>query len=541
MKPAQTKVSKNLLKDSKRPYGPEIVGGHWIDGKLVRGTKHFKSLNSSDLTDVVGTFPTATTKEIETAVVGANKAFKKWSKIPAPVRGEFIGRLAVVLHREKEALARIITREIGKPYRESLGEVQEAIDTAHFFQSEGRRLYGQTVPSELPNKELMTYRRPLGTCLMITASNFPFAVPSWKLIPALLCGNTAVWKPSQDAPATALSFALCFEEAGLPPGTLQLIFGDGEVGEKLLSHVEKGQIQKVSFTGSSAVGRKIGELCGRALQNPSLELGGKNPLIIDESANLEKAIPTAIVSCYGTAGQRCTSTGNIIIHKNIYDEFKDKFLTALKKIKIGNPNEDHSVLYGPLFAERYLTNFVSHLDWGKKDGGKLLAGSGRITKKNPYPNFSGNPDAGWYVTPTLWEGVDPSMRLFQEEIFGPSVNLCKAKSIDQALEWANAHAYGLSSAIFTDNPYTMLKFKETIEAGMSSINNSTTGAEAHLPFGGIKASGNGTRESGIWVIDSYTRWHAVNVDLAGKLQLAQMDVDYGETRPAIHFGDWTER
>lgn len=532
---------QSILKGSKKKYGPEIVGGHWINGKLVRGTKHTPSINSSDHSDVVGTFPTATEKEIDDALKGCRKAFEIWSRMPAPVRGEAIGRLSKILEREKESLARIITREIGKPYREALGEVQEAIDTAHFFQSEGRRLYGQTVPSELPNKELMTYRRPLGVCLMITASNFPFAVPSWKLIPALLAGNTAIWKPSQDAPATALAFALCFDEAGLPPGCVQLIFGDGAVGEKLLKAVDKGWIQKVSFTGSTAVGRKIGEICGRNLQTPSLELGGKNPLIIDKSANLDKAIPTSIVSCYGTAGQRCTSTGNIIIHKDVYDQFKTKFLEALKKIKIGNPNLDHSVLYGPLFAERYLENFLNHLQWGKKDGGKLLAGSGRITSKNPYPKFSGDPDAGWYVSPTLWEGVTPKNRLFQEEVFGPTVNLCKVSSVDQALEWANDHAYGLSSAIFTDSPYTMLKFKETIQAGMSSINNSTTGAEAHLPFGGIKGSGNGTRESGIWVLDSYTRWHAVNVDLADKLQLAQMDVDYGEAKSEVSFADWTRQ
>lgn len=532
--------TQKVLKASRGHYGPEILGGHWINGKLVRGTKHFKSLNSSDHQDVVGTFPSATDKEIQDCVKAANKAFDVWRSIPAPVRGEMIGRLGKILEREKENLARIITREIGKVLRESLGEVQEAIDTAHFFQSEGRRLYGQTVPSELPHKELMTYRRPLGVCLMITASNFPFAVPSWKLIPALLAGNTAIWKPSQDAPATALSFALCFQEAGFPPGVVNVIYGDGIVGTKLMSYVEKGQVHKVSFTGSTAVGRKIGEVCGRALQTPSLELGGKNPLIIHKDADLAKAVPTALVSCYGTAGQRCTSTGNIIIHKDVYEEFKTKFLDQVNKIKIGNPLVNSKVFYGPLFAERYLDNFLKHLDWGKKEKGKLLAGSGRITKKNPYPHFSGDPDAGWYVSPTLWENVKGPMRLFQEEIFGPTVNLVKVSSFDEAMDLANGHAYGLSSAIFTNDPKLMLEFKENIQAGMSSINNSTTGAEAHLPFGGTKASGNGTRESGIWVLDSYTRWHAVNVDLASSLQLAQMDVEYGKAREEISFESWTK-
>lgn len=529
----------DYLKNSRRPYGPEVIGGHWINGKYKRGSNHFKSVNPSDLSDVVGTFPNASDRDVEEAVKSANFAFEKWRKVPAPVRGNAIGRLAQVLEREKLNLAKIITREIGKTMKESIGEVQEAIDTAYFFQSEGRRLYGQTVPSELPNKELYTYRRPLGVCLMITASNFPFAVPSWKIIPALLCGNTVVWKPSQDAPATALSFALCFKEAGIPDGVVNVIFGDGKVGETCLSYVEQKKIHKVSFTGSTHVGQKIGAICGKALQNPSLELGGKNPLIIHKDADLKKAIPTSIVSCYGTAGQRCTSTGNIIIHKDIYDEFKKKFVEAAKQIRIGNPLVEKNILHGPLIAERYLKNFASHLEWGKKEGAKLLLGSGRITKKNPYANFFGDPDAGWFVTPTLWEGVKMPMRLFQEEIFGPTVNLVKVSSFDEALEHANGHIYGLSSAIFTEDPHLMLTFKENIQAGMSSINNSTTGAEAHLPFGGIKGSGNGTRESGIWVLDSYTRWHAVNVDLASQLQLAQMDVDYGGFQAQVSFKDWT--
>jgi acyl-CoA reductase-like NAD-dependent aldehyde dehydrogenase len=529
----------SLLSAKTSAYGPQIQGAHWIDGKSMSGSKNFDSINSSDHSDLVGSFPMAGSEECRAAAAAARKAFLNWKKVPAPIRGNAIGRLARVLEREKENLAAIITREIGKPYRESLGEVQEAIDTAQFFQSEGRRLYGQTVPSELPNKELFTYRRPLGVCLMITASNFPFAVPSWKLIPALLCGNTVIWKPSTDAPATAMAFALCFHEAGFPNGVVNLIFGGTETGEELLKLVEAGEIQKVSFTGSTKVGRRIGEICGRAIQTPSLELGGKNPLIIHKDALIEKAIPTSIVSSFGTGGQRCTSTGNILIHEAVYEKFKAAFLEAAQRIKIGNPIKFKDVLYGPLFSERYLTTFLEHLDWGKKEGAKLLLGSGRITSKNPYPHFSGDPDAGWYVTPTIWEDVTPSHRLFKEEIFGPSINLVKVKSLEEALQFANAHEYGLSSAIFTEDPRAMLYFKENIEAGMSSINNSTTGAEAHLPFGGTKASGNGTRESGIWVLDSYTRWHAVNVDLATQLQLAQMDVDHGHSREAVSFESWT--
>jgi aldehyde dehydrogenase (NAD+) len=305
-----------------------------------------------------------------------------------------------------------------------------------------------------------------------------------------------------------------------------------------LGHVERGGVHKVSFTGSTAVGRTIGELCGRALQTPSLELGGKNPLILHADADLEKAVPTAVVSCYGTAGQRCTSTGNIIVHEAIYEQFKRRFLEQIDAIRIGNPLLDSGILYGPLVAERYLAKFLHHLEWGQAEGASLLRGSGRITSQQAYPRFTGDPDAGWYVTPALWENVTVGMRLFQEEIFGPTVNLVRARDFEHALELANAHPYGLSSAIFTEDARIMLEFKERIEAGMSSINNSTTGAEAHLPFGGVKASGNGTRESGIWVLDSYTRWHAVNVDLARHLQLAQMDVDYGQATEPNSFATW---
>lgn len=537
---AYSQLKESLLQNSESLYGPSINGGHLINNQIVSGSQFFDSLNSSDREDVVGRFPSAQANEVAEAVKAANIAYQKWRKVPAPIRGSKIGQLSKILEREKEQLARIITREVGKPHRESLGEVQEAIDTAQFFQSEGRRLYGQTVPSELPNKELYTYRRPLGVCLMITASNFPFAVPSWKMIPALLAGNTIVWKASQEASATALSFAMCFLEAGFPEGTVNLLHGDGKTGELLLNHVEKKEIHKVSFTGSSKVGERIGEVCGKALQSPSLELGGKNPLIIHEDANLEKAIPTSIVSCFGTGGQRCTSTGSIIIHEKVYDQFKEKFVAAAKKVKIGNSMMSQDILYGPLFAERYLKNFLEHLEWGPKEGAKLILGSGQITSKNPYEHFVGDPDKGCYVTPHVWEAVTREMRLFQEEIFGPSINFVKSKSLEESIELANAHAYGLSSAIFTDNPYAMLQFKEDIQAGMSSINNSTTGAEAHLPFGGTKSSGNGTRESGIWVLESYTRWHAVNVDLAPHLQLAQMDVDYGQALEPISYQDWAK-
>ncbi|MCC6278301.1 MAG: aldehyde dehydrogenase family protein [Oligoflexia bacterium] len=510
-------------------YGKTLVGSHFINNRFEGGsTKEvFKSLNPSDLNDVVGVFPVGGEKEIQKAVDAARSAFAKWSQTPAPVRGEIIGRFGKLLAENKQTLSWLVTREIGKTKREALGSVQEAIDTAHFFQSEGRRLYGQTVWSEMRNKECMTYRRPYGVVGIISAGNFPIAVPSWKIIPALLCGNTVVWKPSEDSPVISYVFAQLALEAGLPPGVLNVVHGLGgkSTGEEMIKGIDKGWFQKFSFTGSTVVGKMIGEACGRQLQVPSLELGGKNPLVIMDDADLGKAVEASLFSCYGTGGQRCTSTGNLILHEKIADRFIADFSSAAEKLKIGNPCLDETVYYGALINSRFGERFLDHFEMAKKDGAKLLFGKGRITKDTRPSNFSGDESHGFYVHPTLWDGVKINMNIAQNEVFGPTVNVIRVKSFEEALSVANGTAYGLSSAIFTQNPQSMYLFKNHIDAGMTSINNSTTGAEAHLPFGGTKGSGNGTRESGIWVIDAYTKWQAVNVDLSGRLQLAQIDAE----------------
>ncbi len=508
--------------------GKNLIGGEWV---AKQGGSIFFSRNPSHLKEVLGEFPQTPKNDIRRACIAAAKAFQTWRTIPAPVRGALFGRLAVLLRENKVALGALVTREIGKPLRESLGSVQEAIDTAEFFLSEGRRLYGQTVPSELKQKELQTFRRPLGVCGIITAGNFPVAVPSWKIIPALLCGNTVVWKPSQDAALTSQYFATLFQAAGFPAGVLNLVHGEGESGEILVSLVEEGLIQKISFTGSSAVGRKIGEICGRNLQIPSLELGGKNPMIVMEDADLELALEGALWAGYGTAGQRCTSLGNLILHEKIADRFADGYLKKVQGLKIGDPNLKKNVDYGPLMAERFLERFMQHFDFGKKDGAKLLCGKGRITASNKPRDFVGNAVEGLFVFPALWDRVDISMKIAQTEVFGPTVNLIRVKNFDEALAVANGTPYGLSSSIYTSNPVYRHRFKTEIQAGLSSINNSTTGAEAHLPFGGTKASGNTTRESGIWVLDSYTYWQAVNIDNSGGLQLAQIGTPVLEPNP----------
>lgn len=504
--------------------------GNLIDGHEVASASTFLSHNSSRLEDVLGSFPEATKDQVREACQAARRAFPGWSKTPAPIRGQLIGSLGKALEREKESLSRLVSREMGKTLREARGSVQEAIDTCHFFQSEGRRLYGQTVPSEMPRKELTTYRRPLGVVGIVTAGNFPIAVPAWKIIPALLTGNTIVWKPSEDAPAVAYAFAKLIEEAGVPSGVLNVVFGGGAnaAGAYLVEMMDEGLLDKFAFTGSTKVGKQIGEVAGRNLLHPTLELGGKNPLIVMRDADLDNAVAGAVFSAFGTGGQRCTSAGNIIVDEPIYDEFKRRFLEAVKAIKIGDPGQHDDVLYGPIINKRFFENWLKHYEWGEIDGATLLYGNGRITADNKPAGFKGDPDAAYYGWPTVWEGVNPGMTLFTTEVFGPTINLVKVDGIEEALATANAVDYGLSSAIYTNDREWAHAFKEGIEAGMSSINNTTTGAEAHMPFGGVKGSGNGTRESGIWVLDFYTYWHGVNDDVSGKLQLAQMDTEYVE-------------
>ncbi|WP_018465841.1 aldehyde dehydrogenase family protein [Calidithermus timidus] len=520
----------------KSKYGNALEIGHLIGGEEVFEGGVLERRNPSDCEDLTARFPEASKETVRRAAQAARKAFEEWSRTPAPVRGGVLMNFASVLTREKETLSRLMVREIGKTLKEARGDVQEAIDTAVFFASEGRRLYGQTVPSEMANKELFTFRRPLGVAGMITAGNFPIAVPSWKIIPAVLTGNTVVWKPSEDSPALSYVFVRLFEEAGLPPGVVNVVFGGGKdsTGQWLIELMDEGLLNKFAFTGSTAVGRQIGEVAGRNLIRPTLELGGKNPLIVLADADLELAVEGAWWSAFATGGQRCTSAGNLIVEESIYEEFKRRFLEKTESTVVGNPLLYDDLTYGPFMNERLFQRWSEHYRWGEQDGAKLLFGSGRITSSNPYPRFKGDPDAGIFGTPTVWEAA-PGMRQFEQEIFGPTINLVKAKDLEQALEYANAHPYGLSSAIYTNHRHSAYRFKVGIKAGMSSINNSTVGAEAHLPFGGIRGSGNGTRESGVWVIEEYTYWHAVNEEYSGRLQLAQMDTAYAQAREAT---DW---
>jgi aldehyde dehydrogenase (NAD+) len=501
----------------------------FINGEWVKGGKPLVSLNPADTRDVVAVFGEAEKSHVRQAAQAARATQKPWAKTPAPVRAGIIHNFGQLIESNKDAIARALTREIGKPLREALGSVQEAVDTCHFFVSEGRRLYGQTVPSEMPNKELYTYRRPIGVFGCMTACNFPFAVPAWYFVPALVAGNTCVWKPTEDAPLTSYYFTELLAKAGLPRGVFNTVFGSGPVtGAALVDLIDEGMFDKIGFTGSTEVGRRIGEACGRALQTPCLELGGKNPMIICSDADLDLALDGAVFSGFGTGGQRCTSLGNLILEDKIHDQFVEKLIKRTRTLKIGDPLQAHNT-YGPLINERFLKNHLTHLETLVEKHHELPLGKGgRIGHGVTWDHFDGDATNGFYARPNIVLNVGLKDRIYSTETFGPLFNVMKFRDMDEAMAMANDHGYGLSSSIYTKDPQRVYKFKTEITAGMSSINNSTTGAEAHLPFGGNGKSGNGGRQSGIWVIDQFTKWHAVNWDMSGKLQLAQMDTAYVE-------------
>ena len=498
-----------------------LVGGRTLDD--APGGK-MSSVNPARTDEAVAEVLLGDAGTFVEACRAARAAQKEWAAVPAPIRSQVIKRIGRVVENNKEALAAIATREIGKPRAEALGEVQEIIDTCDFFTGEGRRLYGQTVPSEMPDKQLFTFRVPVGVAAIITAGNFPVAVPSWYLIPALLCGNAVVWKPAEYSPVVGDALAKLFVAGGLPDGVLNVVQAEGAAAfEGLERALDEGLVDKVGFTGSSEVGRRIGELCGRHLQNPCLELGGKNPLVVMPDADLDLAAEGSLFSGFGTAGQRCTSLGTVIVHESVHDEFLSKFARATEGAKVGDPTQD--VLYGPMLSERFLERFLGWLDL--IEGHHTVRGSsgtGRITADNPREGFVGDPDAGLFCHPTIVDGVTMEDEIYKTETFGPIVGVATFADFDEAVELSNAHGYGLSAAIYTRDAANALRFRERNRAGMLSVNNSTSGAEAHLPFGGNGKSGNGSRLSGIWVLDQFTRWQSMNWDYAGKLQKAQMDI-----------------
>src|SRR4051794_22692106 len=472
-----------------------IVGGRALTD--VPGGR-LDSTNPAQTDDIVATALLGDGGTFADACRAAREAQRSWREVPAPVRGRAIQQAGRLVESNKEALAHLVTREIGKPYPESLGEVQEIVDTCNFFLGEGRRLYGMTVPSEMPDKQLFTFRVPVGVAAIITAGNFPVAVPSWYIVPALLCGNAVVWKPADYAPATAEALAQLFLHAGLPDGVLNLVLCDGPTTSDGLGRaLEEGLVDKVGFTGSSDVGRRIGELCGRHLQNPCLELGGKNPMVVMEDADLDLAVEGALFSGFGTAGQRCTSLGTVIVQDSVHDEFLARLTRAVESAAIGDPEQD--VLYGPMIDQKFMDRFEDWLglvrDHHSVSGS---TGTGRITRDNPRTGFAGDPEAGIYAHPTIVSGVRGDDEIANTETFGPIVGVASFASFDEAMDLANRHGYGLSSSIYTTNPKHAFRFRERITAGMGSVNNSTPRAGGPLPLRGKGKSGDGARPARAW-------------------------------------------
>src|SRR5208282_4948606 len=495
-------------------YSPTKVFKNFIDGEWVESStgETFEDRNPADTRDVVGVFQKSAKADVDAAVDAAKRAFAKWRLVPAPRRAEMVFKAAEILIGRKEDHARDMTREMGKVLNETRGDVQEAIDAAYYNAGEGRRLFGPTVPSELPNKFAMAVRQPIGVCGMITPWNFPMAISSWKLLPAVVCGNTCVIKPAQDTPLSTFNLVRALTDAGIPKGVINVVTGFGsEVGTPLTEHPA---VRAISLTGSSAVGKIVGATAAKSFKRCSLELGGKNPMIVLDDANIDLAIEGGLWGAFGTTGQRCTATSRIIVQKGVHTEFVDRFVARAKKIKVGN-GLDETVEMGPAVNESQLKTDLEYIEIGKDEGAKLVCGGNRLDK--------GIYEHGWFLEPTVFTEVDPKMRIAQEEIFGPVVSIIPCDGIEDAIAIANNIEYGLSSSLYTKDVNKAFAAVRDLDAGITYINAPTIGAEVHLPFGGVKATGNGHREGGIGAVDFYTEWKSVYVDYSDKLQKAQID------------------
>lgn len=486
---------------------------NYINGSLIdsHSGQVFQNISPANCNDIIGDFPLSSAEDVDLAAKAAFEAFKTWKKIPAPKRGDMLRKAGDIFARRKNELAKIMTREMGKPVFETEGDVQEAIDTCYYAAAETRRLFGYTAPSELPEKMNLSFRVPVGVCGIITAWNFPVAVPSWKIIPALAAGNTVVFKPSEDSPHSGAIFAEVLEEAGIPKGVFNVVYGKGECGSAIVDHP---LINLIGFTGSTATGKNIAEKCGRMNKKVSLEMGGKNAQIIMDDANLELAIDGALWGAFGTTGQRCTATSRLIVHKDVYDFVIDRLSERVKEITLGD-GLLNSTKMGPVINQKAVDKIMYYIEVGKNEGARLVFGGERAS--------DGDLANGNFIQPTMFADVTQDMRIFQEEIFGPVLSVVKAESLENAIELANNSAYGLSSSIFTANVRAAMIAIRDLEAGITYINAPTIGAEAHMPFGGVKGTGNGHREGGWTVFDIFTEWKTVYIDYSDSLQRAQID------------------
>ncbi|MEK7881168.1 MAG: aldehyde dehydrogenase family protein [Deltaproteobacteria bacterium] len=487
-----------------------LINGKWLDSS---GKKTIESVNPANISEVVGIVPASEKTDIDEAVEAARTAFASWRLTPAPKRGEIIFKAVELLLKNKDSLGRLVTKEMGKVLKEGMGDVQEAIDMAYYMAGEGRRLSGETVPSELRNKDCKSLRVPIGVFALITPWNFPTAIPAWKILPAIISGNTVVFKPSSYTPVCATKLVEILVEAGVPKGVVNLVHGTGEdIGEYLATHPG---INGVSFTGSTAVGEKLAKMCSATDKEISCEMGGKNAMIVMGDAKLDLAIEGALWGAFGTTGQRCTATSRLIVHEKVYDKFLDMFVERTKKLKLGDGLEKTTDI-GPLINESQLKKVFNYVKIGKDEGAKLLLG-GCPYKKNDCKN-------GWFFEPTIFADVTPNMRVAKEEIFGPVVSIIKAKSLEDAITIVNSSDYGLSASIYTQDVNNSAIAERDIDTGIVYINAPTIGAEIQLPFGGTKKSGLGRREAGGrgGALDMFTKWKVIYRDFSGKLQKAQI-------------------
>jgi aldehyde dehydrogenase (NAD+) len=490
------------------PTYHNLIGGQWLP---ATSGKTILNLNPADHSDVVGAFPSSHAEDVGLAVAAAKKAFATWRLVPAPKRAEILMRAGILLQQRKEKYARDMTREMGKVLAETRGDVQEAIDEAFYVAGEGRRLFGQTTPSELQNKFAMSVRMPVGVVGLITPWNFPMAIPSWKLFPALVSGNTCVIKPATDTPLSTYNLVQALVDAGLPPGVVNIVSGTGSAAGAAL--VEHPDVRAISFTGSSEVGSHVAQRAAATFKQVSLEMGGKNAQIVLDDANLELALDGALWGAFGTTGQRCTATSRILLQKGIAAEFTSKFVERAKKLKVGN-GLDEQIEVGPQVNANQIETSARYVDIALGEGAKLLCGGHALTQG---PHAHGN-----FFEPTVIGAVTPAMRIAREEVFGPVVSLIEFSTFEEAIEIANSIDYGLSTSLYTKDVNRAFTAMRDLESGITYINAPTIGAEVHLPFGGVKHTGNGHRE-GNGAIDFFTTWKAVYVDYSDKLQRAQID------------------
>jgi aldehyde dehydrogenase (NAD+) len=485
-----------------------LIGGRFVASSSGRTSEN---RNPADTRQIIGVFPEGSAADVDAAVAAAQAAFAHWRLVPAPKRGEIIFRAAQLLAERKEQFAHEMTREMGKVLKETRGDVQEAIDMAFYMAGEGRRLHGQTTPSEMPNKFQMSLRQPLGVCAMITPWNFPMAIPSWKIFPAIIAGNTVVIKPAPDTPLSTYNFVQTLLDAGLPEGVVNIVCGGAEVGEALVSHPD---VKVVSFTGSTATGARVTKLAAEGMKRVSLEMGGKNPMIVMADADLDLAVEGALWGAFGTSGQRCTATSRLIAHRAVVGELTERLADGAEKIVVGNGLDDASQM-GPQINAAQLDKIVRYVQLGREQGARLVTGGTRLGE-GAYAH-------GFFHQPTIFADVTRHMTIAREEIFGPVLSIIAVDSLEEAIDIANDVPYGLSSSLYTRDVNAAFHAMRDLFTGIVYINAPTIGAEIHLPFGGTKGTGNGHREAGTQGLDVFTEWKSVYVDFSGALQRAQID------------------